>query len=78
VPQSILIGFSSFVLFTTVGSGLAWFSVIGRPQTFVLDAVVLAAVIALRRRRLIAWSGTSLDFEDQLPVEVSPLRLSVD
>ena len=45
---------------------------------FVLDAMLLASVLVLRRRRLIAWSGTPLAFEDQLPVEASPLRLSPD
>ena len=78
VPQSILIGFSSFVFFTTAGSGIAWFSVLGRPPAFVLDAMLLASVLVLQRRRLIAWSGTPLAFEDQPPVEVSPLRLSPD
>jgi hypothetical protein len=78
VPQSILIGFSSFVFFTTAGSGLAWGSVIGRPEAFVLDAMLLAGVLVLRRRRLLAWHATPLAFEDQLPVEVSPLRLSLD
>jgi hypothetical protein len=78
VPQSILIGFASFVFFTTAGSGLAWGSVIGRPAAFVLDAMLLAGVLVLRRRRRLAWHGTPLAFEDQLPVEVSPLRLSLD
>ena len=78
VPQSILIGFSSFVFFTTAGSGLAWGSVIGRTEAFVLDAMLLAGVLVLRRRRLLAWHATPLAFEDQLPVEVSPLRLSLD
>ena len=78
VPQSILIGFSSFVFFTTAGSGLAWGSVIGRPEAFVLDAMLLAGVLVLRRRRLLARHATPLAFEDQLPVEVSPLRLSLD
>jgi hypothetical protein len=78
VPQSILTGFSSFVLFTTAGSGLAWFSAIGRPAALAFDAVLFASVLALRRRRLITWRGTPLAFEDQLPVEVSPLRLSLD
>src|SRR6185295_4339354 len=78
VPQSILIGFSSFVFFTTVGSGLAWFTVLKRPGAFVLDTMVFAAVLVLRRYRLITWRGTPLAFEDQLPVEVNPLRLSLD
>jgi hypothetical protein len=78
VPQSILIGFSSFVFFTTAGSGLAWGSVIGRPEALVLDAMLLTGVLVLRRRRLLAWHATPLAFEDQLPVEVSPLRLSLD
>jgi hypothetical protein len=78
VPQSILTGFSSFVFFTLIGTGLARVSVAGRPAAWLIDALLLAGVLVLRRRRLIAWKDTPLAFEDQLPVEVSPLRLSAD
>jgi hypothetical protein len=78
VPQSILAGFSSFVLFTTAGAGLARFSVTGRPVPLAFDAVLVTAVLIMRRQRLNASSAAPLAFEDQLPAEVNPLRLSLD
>ena len=68
----------SFVGFTTAGALLARFSLTGHPASFALDAIVLAGVLALRRYRLLTWKDTPLAFEDQLPTEVNPLRLSLD
>jgi hypothetical protein len=78
VPQTILTGFASFVLFTTVGAGLARSSFSGRGLPLIVDALLVAGVVTLRRRRLKAWQDTPLAFEDQLPQEVSPLRLSME
>jgi len=76
VPQTILTGFLSFVTFTTAGAALARFSVTGRPASFALNVLLFAGVVALRRHNLNKRSGTPLAFEDQLPTEVNPLRLS--
>jgi hypothetical protein len=78
VPQSILIGFTSFIAFTTIGAGLAWGSRPGHPVAFSVDVMLCAAVLVMRRRRLKNWKEMPLDFEDQLPTEVNPLRLSPD
>ena len=78
VPQTILTGLLSFVMFTTLGAAVARFSLTGRPGAFALDAILFAGVLALRRHRLSRWKNTPLAFEDQLPTEVNPLRLSVD
>jgi hypothetical protein len=78
VPQTLLVGFSSFVLFTTAGAGLARFSVTGRPMSLAFDGVLVAGVLILRRRRLNASHASPLAFEDQLPADVNPLRLSLD
>ena len=42
------------------------------------EEIAEAAVWLLRRRRLNRWKDMPLLFEDQLPTEVHPLRLSVD
>jgi hypothetical protein len=76
VPQTILTGFLSFVTFTTAGAALARFSLTGRPASFALNVLLFAGVVALRRHNLTKRSGTPLAFEDQLPTEVNPLRLS--
>jgi hypothetical protein len=78
LPQTILTGFASFVLFTTIGAGLAASSFSGRALPLIADAMLVAGIVMLRRRRLKAWQDTPLAFEDQLPQEVSPLRLSMD
>jgi ABC-type transport system involved in multi-copper enzyme maturation permease subunit len=78
VPQTILTGLVSFVAFTTAGALLARFTLTGHPASFALNAILLAGVLALRRYRLHTWKDTPLAFEDQLPTEVNPLRLSLD
>jgi hypothetical protein len=78
VPQTILTGLVSFILFTTAGPALAWFSLTGHPGSFALNAILFAAALALRRRRLNSWKDTPLAFEDQVPTNVNPLRLSLD
>jgi hypothetical protein len=76
VPQRVLTRFSSFVFFTTVGAGLAGLGAAGRPGSFVFATVLLGVVVVLRRRRRRAWIDAPLAFEDHLPTEVNPLRLS--
>jgi hypothetical protein len=78
VPQTILTGLASFVVFTTGGAALARFSLTGHPGSFALNALLFAGVLALRRHRLNTWKDTPLAFEDVLPTEVNPLRLSLD
>ena len=78
VPQTILTGLGSFVAFTTAGAGLARLSLTGHRGSFALNGLLFAGVLALRRHRLNKWKNTQLAFEDQLPTEVNPLRLSLD
>jgi hypothetical protein len=47
-------------------------------SSLVVDAVLVSMALTLRRRRLNAARTTPLVFEDQLPMEVNPLRLSGD
>jgi hypothetical protein len=78
VPQTILIGVFGFTTFTTLGSRLAEASSELHPAALTLDAVLLVIVFALRLRRRRRWSSTPLEFEDQPPVDIVPLRLSAD
>jgi hypothetical protein len=75
LPQTILKGLGAFVAFTTFGSALARFAMIGFPVVLYFEAVVLIAAVALARRRLSLWRHTILSFEDDLPTDVNPLRL---
>jgi len=75
LPQTILKGLGSFVVFTTLGSALARFATFGFPAVLYFEAVVLIAAVALARRRLTMWQHTILAFEDALPTDVNPLRL---
>jgi hypothetical protein len=76
VGLSALIGFTVMVVFTSVGSGLVWYSVRHRFGWFVVMAIIGAVVLQRRRRRLMQWRHTALIFEDSLPTEIEPLRLS--
>ena len=75
LPQTVLKGLFSFVLFTTVGSALARFVTTTLPFAFYLETVVLFVAGALARRRITIWKHTSLAFEDDLPTDINPLRL---
>jgi hypothetical protein len=78
VPQSLLIGFVAFVLFTTIGYGVVQLSRSGRPGALVPNALLLGETLWLRRRRLINWTETPLAFEDQVPAEIQLLHLTAD
>ena len=75
VPQTVLTGLLSFVVFTTAGAVLARVTLTGHRAAFALDAILFALVLALRRYRRSRWTETPLAFEDQLPADVNPIRL---
>lgn len=78
VPQAILLGLGSFLLFTTLGTALVHLSVVGATQVWTVGILLGAAALLLRWRRLKKWRDITIEFEDTLPTEVNPLRLSVD
>jgi hypothetical protein len=78
VPQTILTGLVSFITFTTAGALLVRFSLTSHPASLALNAMLFTAVFVLRRRRVNMWKRTPLAFDDELPTEVNPLRLSSD
>ena len=73
---TLLIGVAAFVLFTTIGSRLVWYSV-SHPAGWLAMMTILSAVLLyLRRQRLWLSQRAPLMFEAVLPNEVEPLRLS--
>jgi hypothetical protein len=78
VPQTVLTGLFSFILFTKGGTALARSSLTGRTGAMVLITSLGAIAAVLRRQRLRSWQEATLEFEDQLPSDVNPLRLSSD
>ena len=78
VAQSTLIGFSVFVIVSTVGGFLEAASLRGRSPMFglVIVTVLSVVILLLRRRRRLKWRHTPLTFDDELPSDVQPLRLS--
>ncbi len=76
VGQTLLIGAAAFVVFTTIGSRLVSFS-ISHPLGWLAVMAILGVVwLYLRRQRLWMSQHMTLMFEDILPNEVEPLRLS--
>lgn len=74
--QTIVMGIAAFVLFTTIGPPLAWYSA-SHPVGWLAMMIVLGAVfLYLRRQRLWMSRRAALMFEDVLPTEVEPLKLS--
>jgi hypothetical protein len=74
--QTIVIGVAAFVVFTAIGPRLVSYS-IRHPVGWVVVMIVLGAVLLyLRRQRLWLSRRASLMFEDVLPNEVEPLKLS--
>ena len=76
VPQIILTAFVVYILFTTIGAGLVRGTLSGRPGAIVALVFVAAMTLWLERQRAGRARETSLLFEDELPTEVNPLRLS--
>jgi hypothetical protein len=78
VAQSSLIGVSAFLVVSTIGGALEMISLRGPSPIPVLVIVPVLAlmVAALRWRRRLNWRGTPIAFDDELPSEVQPFRLS--
>jgi hypothetical protein len=76
VPQTVLSGLFSFIVFTTFGATLAQMTRLGVRAAFVFDAFLLVAILVMRRTRMKDWTIAPLEFEDELPSEVNPLKLS--
>ena len=76
VWQTIVMAIAAFVSFTTIGPALAWYSS-NHPVAWLAVMTALGAVwIYLRRQRLWVSRRAAFMFEDVLPTEVEPLKLS--
>jgi hypothetical protein len=75
VPQMILKGLLTFVLFTSFGSALAHLTRLGITAAYVLVAIVALAIVVMWRRRLGRWRRVPIEFEDTLPSDLNGLRL---
>ena len=76
VGLTLLVGLAAFVLFTSIGSGLVYYSRSHRIGWLIVMAILGAVVWQRRRRRARLTRHTPLLFEDTMPSEVEPLRLS--
>ena len=78
VPHMVVKGFASYIVFT-MASGLALRLSLFRPQAALVFALILgAAAGALSVRRARQAVETGLNFEDELPVDVTTLQLNAD
>jgi hypothetical protein len=75
VPQTLLKALFSFILFTTFGWATARGAAGGHPAALCVVAIVAGATFLLARQRRKAWRHMQLEFEDQLPTEISSLKL---
>jgi hypothetical protein len=76
VWQAMVMGIAAFVVFTTIGPPLAWYST-SHPIAWLAGMTVLCAVLLyLRSQRLWLSRRAALMFEDVLPNEIEPLKLS--
>jgi hypothetical protein len=74
--QTVVMGIAAFVLFTTIGPLLAWYTTSHPLGWLVVMTVLCAVLLYLRRQRLWMSRRAAFMFEDVLPTEVEPLKLS--
>ncbi len=80
VPQMVVIGFFSFLYFTTWGADLAraGLGAPGRLGALAGAGLLFVASAGLHWHRRSTARSTALEFEDVLPTDINPLRLSAD
>lgn len=79
MPLVMLKGLLAFFLFTTLGSGLAHLNHAAPPAFIIgVDLLLAATAFGLRRMRRQLQADEPLEFEDLMPSELNPLRLSGD
>jgi hypothetical protein len=78
LPQTLLKASVVFIAFTTIGSALAYLTWEGTSIAMAVDAVLLATVVILHRRRRALAAIQPLSFEDLPPTDVQTLGLFSD
>ena len=74
--QEMVMGIAAFVAFTTIGPPLAWYSSSHPVGWLAVMTMLCAVLLYLRRQRLWMSRRAAFMFEDVLPTEVEPLKLS--
>ena len=78
LPQTLLKASVVFIAFTTIGSALAYLTWEGTSIAMAVDAILLATVVILHRRRRALAAVQPLSFEDLPPTDVQTLGLFSD
>jgi hypothetical protein len=73
---TMLIGATAFLLFTMIGSRLVQYTFAHAARWLAVMTILGAVFLYLRRQRLWLSRQAALTFEEVLPNEVEPLRLS--
>jgi hypothetical protein len=76
VGKTVAVGAVAFVLFTMIGPRLVWYSSAHPARWLGVMSMLGVVLLYLRRQRLWFSKQTTLMFEDVLPNEVEPLKLS--
>jgi hypothetical protein len=78
VVHIVVAGLGMFALVTTVCGGMETAAIRSSSATpgLIIAGILLAAAVLIRRRRRTIWGMTPLAFDDQLPSDVQPFRLS--
>jgi hypothetical protein len=72
----VAVGAVAFVLFTMIGPRLVWYSSAHPARWLGVMSMLGVVLLYVRRQRLWFSKQTTLMFEDVLPNEVEPLKLS--
>lgn len=78
LAQVVLLGFTAFVVFTTLGGFAVRIGSRGATHAVWIAGLLFAAVWILKRRRQRHWESLPLTFEDVSPYRVESMRLSAD
>jgi hypothetical protein len=77
LPLVIMKGLLAYFLFTTFGPGMAHVARVAPPFVgLTLGAVLLVAILSVRRLRRTSQEHVPLEFEDSLPSDVTALKLT--
>jgi hypothetical protein len=78
VPQALLLALITFIVYTTMGEWLTSLALTHAAAVVIIPGGLLIIVIVLLQRRQKLLGAMPLLFEDQLPSDVEPLRLTAD
>ena len=74
--HAMLLAFTTYTLFVSVGSGLIIASLRNRSVFLTVVAILVAVTVSMRRRRFAECKRAGVEFEDSLPDDVQLMPLS--